>query len=114
MKFQIQQRQWRHFHIDAHYAAAYFRFAHYNTIIPSCIIYFKLLRYMREYAVLVREHCHFFSVDDKHKIKVGEPDCPVASAERGRRVPVRSDETFVVADHDFTKFGVIPSFHLSY
>lgn len=26
MKFMIQQRQWRHQHVDAHYAAAYFRF----------------------------------------------------------------------------------------
>ena len=50
------------------------------------------------------------SIDDKHKIKVGEPSCPVASTERGRRVLcVRSDETFVVSDHDFTKFGLIPS-----
>ena len=40
---------------------------------------------------------------------MGEPDCPVACAERGRRIPVQSDETFVVADHDFTKSGVIPS-----
>ena len=59
---------------------------------------------MREYALLVRNHCIFASIDDKHKIKVGEPSCPVASAERGRRVLVRSDETFVVSDHDFTKF----------
>ncbi len=26
VKFMVQQRQWRHYHIDAHYAAAYFRF----------------------------------------------------------------------------------------
>ncbi len=64
---------------------------------------------MREYALLVRSHCIFASIDDKHKIKVGEPSCPVASAERGRRVLVRSDERFVVSDHDFTKFGLIPS-----
>ena len=47
---------------------------------------------MREYALLFREHSLFISLDDKHKIKVGEPSCLVASAERGRRVPVRSDE----------------------
>ena len=64
---------------------------------------------MREYAISVRDHCLFVSLDDKHKVSVGEPDCPVASAERGRRVPVRSDEVFAVADHDFTKFGLIPS-----
>ena len=64
---------------------------------------------MREYAVLLRGHCHFVSIDDKHKVKIGEPEFPVASAERGRRVLVGGDETFAVADHDFTKFGIIPS-----
>ena len=64
---------------------------------------------MREYAILVRDHCLFVSIDDKHKVQIGEPDCLVASAERGRRVPVQSDEVFRVADHDFTKFGLIPS-----
>lgn len=57
----------------------------------------------------MRDHSLFISMDDKHKIKVGEPRCPVASAERGRRVIVRSDEDFLVGDHDFTKFGIIPS-----
>ncbi len=64
---------------------------------------------MREYAILVKDYCLFVSIDDKHKIKVGDPGCPVASAERGRRVLVRSDENFLVGDHDFTKFGIIPS-----
>lgn len=64
---------------------------------------------MREYAILVRDHSNFVSIDDKHKIKVGEPRCPVASAERGRRVAVRSDEVLSVLDHDFTKFGLTPS-----
>ncbi len=40
---------------------------------------------------------------------VGEPDCPVAATERGRRVPVRAEEYMTVADHDFTKFGIVPS-----
>ena len=90
VKFMIQQRQWRHQHPDAHYAAASFR-------------------YMREYALMVREHCLFVCLDDKHKIKVGEPGFPVATAERGRRVLVRADEFFTVGDHDFTKFSLIPS-----
>ncbi len=64
---------------------------------------------MREYAVLMRQHCHFVSLDDKHKVKIGEPGCPVASVDRGRRVLVGSEETFMVADHDFTKFGIVPS-----
>ena len=33
----------------------------------------------------------------------------MAATERGRRVPVRAEECFTVADHDFTKFGLVPS-----
>ncbi|XP_019860109.1 PREDICTED: uncharacterized protein LOC109588370 [Amphimedon queenslandica] len=90
LKFMIQQHQWRKEHEDSHYAAA-------------------LFRYMREYVLLVRDHCSLICVDGKHKVKVGEPGFPVASAERGRRVAVRADENFVVGDHDFTKFGLILS-----
>ena len=86
----VQQRQWRHSHIDAHYAAAIFR-------------------YMREYALELREYCAFICLDDKHKLKVGEPNCPVAAVKRGRGVPVRANQFLTVADHDFTKFGLVPS-----
>ena len=51
----------------------------------------------------------FVCVDDKHRVKVGEPSCPVAGAERGRQVIVRSGTSFQVADHDFTRFSAIPS-----
>ena len=90
----VQQRQWRHSHVDAHYAAAMFR-------------------YMREYALMLRDVCGFVCLDDKHKIKIGEPSCPVAAAERGRRVSVRAGEFLTVADHDFTKFGMVPSEYFS-
>ena len=79
----VQQRQWRKEHIDAHYGACIFR-------------------YLRECALLFRGHCMFDCVDDKHRVKVGEPSCPVAAAERGRQVVVRSGTSFQVADHDFT------------
>ncbi len=90
LKFMVQQRQWRHQHIDAHYAAACYR-------------------YMREYALIVRDYSSFVSIDDKHKIKVSEPGYPIAAAERGKRVLVREDEFLTVGDHDFSKFGLIPS-----
>ena len=109
IKFMIQQRQWRHQHVDSHYASAYYRFVLCYTPISMGYKYYFLIRYMREYALLVRVYSLFISIDDKHKIKVGEPNNPVASAERGRRVPVRSDEFFTVGDHDFTKLGIIPS-----
>lgn len=90
LKFMVQQRQLRHHHPDAHYAAASFR-------------------YMREYALTLRDVCSFISIDDKHKVKVGEPKCPVAAVERGKRVLVRDDEYLTISDHDFTKFSLIPS-----
>ncbi len=90
LKFKVQQRQWRHQHVDSHYAAACFR-------------------YMKEYAITIRNYCTFVSIDDKHKIKVGEPGYPVAAAERGRQVLVREDEFLTVGDHDFTKFSLILS-----
>ena len=48
-------------------------------------------------------------LDDKHKVKVGEPNYPVAAAERGRQVLVHSSTTFEVGDHDFTKISSTPS-----
>jgi len=49
------------------------------------------------------------SIDDKYKIKVGEPGLPVAAAERGKQVIVSRDATFEVGDHDFMRMGIVPS-----
>ncbi len=86
----IQQRQFRKHHPDEHYAAAIFR-------------------YQREHALKYRDYSGFICLDDKHRIKVGEPGFPVAAAERGRRVIVSKTQTFQVGDHDFTKFSLVPS-----
>lgn len=94
VKYMVQARQFRKAHEDSHYAAAIFR-------------------YQRELAVMFRECSIFMCMDDKHRVKVGEPNYPVAAAERGRRVLVRQNETFEVGDHDFTKFSLIPSVTLS-
>jgi hypothetical protein len=90
VKMMVQKRQFRFSHPDSHYCAAIFR-------------------YMREYAVLNRNISLFVSLDDKHKVKVGEPGNPVAAVERGRRVIVNGQDTFVVGDHDFCKFSIVPS-----
>ena len=90
VKHRVQQRQWQKQHIDSHYAA--------------CIY-----GYERAYAVLMRQHAVFLSIDDKHRVKIGEPDLPVASAERGRQVVVPVGSQLLAADHDFTKFSIIPS-----
>lgn len=89
VKMMVQKWQFRLTHPDSHYCAAIFR-------------------YMREYAIFYREIAAFISLDDKHRVKVGEPGNPVAAVERGRRVVVGQD-AFVVGDHDFCKFSIVPS-----
>ena len=90
VKKKVQQRQWRMEHEDSHYAACIFR-------------------YMREFSVLHRRFTVFSSLDDKHKVNVGSPACPVAAAERGRQVLVHSSTNFEVCDHDFTFMSIVPS-----
>ena len=89
----VQRRQWRKHHDDAHYAAA-------------------IYRYEREFAVKFHDFTSFVSLDDKHKIKVGEPHCPLAAAKHGRQVLGRGGATFEVSDHDFSKFSMVPSVSL--
>ena len=64
---------------------------------------------MRDYAIKFRDISLFACIDDKHRIKVGEPGYPVAAVERGKEVIVSSHETLEVGDHDFCKFSLIPS-----
>lgn len=94
VKFMIQARQLRKAHVDAHYCSA-------------------LYRYLREMSVKFRKHCHLICMDDKHKCKVGEPDLPVAAVDRGKQVIVSTTgRRFAVADHDFTKYSIVPSVSL--
>lgn len=88
VKFMVQARQFRKEHKDSHYAAA-------------------IYRYQREFSIIYREHSNFISIDDKHRLKVGEPGVPVAAAKKGRRVLVSRDSSFEVADHDFTHFSIV-------
>ena len=80
-------------HIDSHYCAA-------------------LWRYMREFAIQNRELVTLVSMDDKHKIKVGEPSYPLAAAERGKQVIVGINQVMAVGDHDFSKCTLTPSVNL--
>ncbi|XP_070571401.1 uncharacterized protein [Ptychodera flava] len=93
IKYMVQQRQLRNQHEDAHYASAIFR-------------------YEKEMAIRFRENATFVTMDDKHKIKVGEPGHPVAAVERGKQVLVGSGQSFQVSDHDFTKLTLTPSITL--
>lgn len=52
----------------------------------------------------------FVFLDDKHRCRVVEPSYPVAAVERSKQVVVSTrGRKFAAADHDFTKFAVIPS-----
>jgi hypothetical protein len=86
----VQKRLLRKSHPDEHYCAA-------------------LFRYEREFAVKFHNFAKFICIDDKHRVKVGEPGLPVAATERGREVIVSLTESFAVGDHDFTRFSLIPS-----
>ena len=90
IKFMIQARQLRSNHVDAHYASA-------------------LFRYQKEFSIKFRDHLTFTSLDDKHTMKVGEPQCPVAAVERGKQVLVSKDKKLTVADHDLTRLTLTPS-----
>ena len=90
VKYMVQQRQLRATHEDEHYAAA-------------------LFRYLRQMAVDYREDANLLCVDDKHKVKVGNPGHPVAAVERGKPVLVGVNKTFAVSDHDFTNLTLTPS-----
>ena len=90
IKYIIQHRQLRKEHQDTHYASA-------------------LFRDYKEMAVMFRENSVLLSVDDKHKIKIGEPGHPVAAVERGKKVVIGLNQSFEVSDHDFTKMTLTPS-----
>ena len=90
VKMMVQKRQFRQNHMDSHYCAAIFRYVH-------------------EYAVLFQDSSLFLCLDDKHRVKVGEPGTPVAAAERGKQVLVSTSQSFQVCDHNFTRFSLIPT-----
>lgn len=67
---------------------------------------------MREFAIQNRELVTLVSMDDKHKIKVGEPSYPLAAAERGKQVIVGINQVMAVGDHDFSNCTLTPSVNL--
>ena len=96
IKYMVQSRQLRLDHPDVHYASAVYK-------------------YQKEFACKFKNVTEFVSCDDKHTIKVGEPNYPVAAVDRGKVVLCRlvgDKKLFQVADHDFTKSSFTPSVHL--
>ena len=86
----VQSRQFRHTHIDSHYRSA-------------------LFRYEREFAVHYHQFTIFICQDNKHTIKLGEPDYPVAAVDCGKSLLLGLNEKFVLGNHDFASFSITPS-----
>ena len=82
IRYIIQQRSIRKYTPDDHYCSA-------------------LYKYCRELAVQFAQHVAFLSTDDKNKIKVGEPNCPISAVTRGKKVMVSLGHVVKAADHDF-------------
>ena len=68
-----------------------------------CICFFC---YEKEVAIKFRKFTVFASLDDKHKVPVGDPGYPVASVDHGKKVLVSIK---MVGDHDFTRNSLTPS-----
>ena len=49
---------------------------------------------------MFRESALFLCLDDKHRVKVGEPSAPVVAAEGGKQVLVSTSQSFQVCDHE--------------
>ena len=51
----------------------------------------------------------FVCLDDKHKVKVGEPGFPLVAAERGRQALIHASTNLQAGNHDFSVFSITPS-----
>ena len=86
----VQQGNVRKYTPDDHYCAA-------------------LYKYSRQLAVMFNEYTAFISTDDKCKIKIGEPNFPVAAVSRGEQVLVAQGTSLEAADHDHASNTLIPT-----
>ena len=89
VKRMIQTRLFRKNYPDTHYCNALYKF-------------------MKKRAIKHRTDSTFCSADAKCKVYIGEPDFPLASVPRGKKVLVGVNESFKAADHDFSKVSLIP------
>ena len=85
----MQARLFRKYNPDSHYCNAIHNF-------------------MKERAMAHRDTSTLFSVDAKCKVSLGEPDFPIASVTRDKKVIVGINQSFEVGDHDFSKISIIP------
>ena len=79
IKYQVQARQIRKQHEDAHYCSA-------------------LLKYLKEMAVLYRSHTTFVSMDDKHKVSLADT-CACSQKANSTLHELQSFKTKLVFDN---------------
>ena len=82
IKYMVQQCQFRNTHPDEHYAAVIFR-------------------YLCQFAIKYQPVSTMACLNNKQKIKIGEPGFPVAAVERGKRVLVGHHQVQHCAKCDF-------------
>ena len=91
VKFRVQTRQARTFHLDAHYAACMFK-------------------YLKHFCVKYRDNTVFLCMDDKAIVPVGEPHVPISTGVRAHnKVLVPVDTRLSCTDHDYHIAGIVPS-----
>lgn len=88
--YRVQSRSLHHDHPDTYYCMAQFK-------------------YVRSFAVLLRDHVTFICEDDKHAINVGEPGLPLASLDHNRKVMVIEGTQLKASDHDWHRFKLTPT-----
>ncbi|CAG8754069.1 9900_t:CDS:2, partial [Racocetra fulgida] len=86
---EVQARQLRKSHPDAHYCRAIFK-------------------YFRHFAVKFKEHTALIFADDKHKVPIGE-DVATSTGVRNKSVAIPISAILNASDHDFTKLSLTPS-----
>jgi hypothetical protein len=89
IKYQVQARQLCKDHPDAHYCAC-------------------LFRYLREFAILYRNHVCFIAADDKHKVPIGE-GITTSTGVCNKKNIVSTDTILAASNHDFTKLSLTSS-----
>ena len=65
-----------------------------------------IYKYLCEQIVTHKDHAAFVSIDDKNRIKIGEPNCPITAATKGKRVLVVTNQLLQAADHDISTISV--------
>ena len=70
--------------------------------------YNAIFNVMKQRVIKHRTDSTFFSAATDCKLSVGEPDVPLASPSRGRKVVVGVNESFRVVGHDFSMVSLFP------